>query len=314
MKTEETTFAPPGEHHSEWPEVAIIVLNWNNYSDTAECLMKIKQLEYPNISVFVVDNGSTDGSGQRLSRDFEWCHYVYNDENLGFAAGVNEGIKKSMEDGADHVLLLNNDAYPKNNFLKEMVGTMHQKEKIALVGGIMYNPSNEVEWAGADVNKYTMTSNLYNKPINEEDCYSTDWVSGGAMLINGDFLHETGFLDDSFFFGMEDVEISFRARSMDWNVVVEPNAEIYHKVGSTAGNGNAFRYYHSTRNRLSVINDWLSGVPFYTSLSFFIITRFIRLFQWVILNDNPVKKFRAILSGVYDNWRDRPPKKPEDFD
>lgn len=314
METEVEVNTTLGENQSEWPEVAIIVLNWNNYEDTTECLTKTAQLDYPNFRVVVVDNGSTDGSGQRLFREFQWCEYVFNKENLGFAAGINEGIKKSLETGADHILLLNNDAYPKNQFLKEMVRAMHQKEKVGLVGGLMYNTSDELEWAGADINKYTMTSNQYNEPKDQKESYSTDWVNGGAMLINGAFLNETGHLDDSYFFGMEDVEISLRARLGGWKVIVEPNAKIYHKVGSTAGNGNAFRYYHSTRNRLSVINDWLDGIEFYTSLAFFILTRFIRLFQWIILNDNPIKKSRAIMSGAFDYWKKRPPRKPGTFD
>jgi len=52
------------------PKVTAIVLNWNNYSDTAECLSNLTEMSYPNFEILLLDNGSTDDSGERLAQEF----------------------------------------------------------------------------------------------------------------------------------------------------------------------------------------------------------------------------------------------------
>lgn len=295
------------------PKVSIVILNWNNYPETSNCLEKIRKLTYPNYRIIIVDNGSTDGSGKQLAEQHSY-EVIFNDENVGFAAGANVGIEKALSEGSEYVLLLNNDAYPKNDFLTPLVDSIQKRDHVAIVGPIQYDFSGNIFYAGADLNEYTITSRIYNKPISMEECYQTDWVSGGAMLISSKFIESHGKLEESFFFGMEDVEMSYRARKQGWKTLVVPTAKVYHKVGGSAGNSNAFRYYHSTRNRLVFIDMYLTNIKLASATIFFIITRFIRLFQWMLLNDSPVKKFSAITKGVLDYIQKNPHRKPEFFE
>ena len=90
---------------TKFPFVYVCVLNWNGYEDTRECLGSLKAVMYPNFKVLVIDNGSTDGSADRIARDFPGLEIIRNNSNLGFAGGNNEGIKHAHRDKPDLILL-----------------------------------------------------------------------------------------------------------------------------------------------------------------------------------------------------------------
>src|SRR5882672_11116161 len=92
------------------PKVGIVILNWNNYRDTARCLGSLRSVTYSNYLIYVVDNGSTDGSALKLIAEYEndYIRFILNYENLGFASGCNKGIAQALADGCEYLLLLNN--------------------------------------------------------------------------------------------------------------------------------------------------------------------------------------------------------------
>src|SRR4051794_37273189 len=114
------------------PKVAIVVLNWNDGAATLACLGALRSIDYPNIAVIVVDNGSTDGSAQRI-RDSAFVDLVVNPTNLGFTGGVNVGIARAMATTADYVWLLNSDATTQPDVLSRLVATAETDERIGLV-------------------------------------------------------------------------------------------------------------------------------------------------------------------------------------
>ena len=87
-------------------KISIVILNWNQYNDTAECLDSIRKIEHPDFEIILVDNGSVDGSGLSLKKEYPEINLVQNDENLGWAGGSNAGIQYSLDRGSDYILLL----------------------------------------------------------------------------------------------------------------------------------------------------------------------------------------------------------------
>jgi GT2 family glycosyltransferase len=90
-------------------KVFVIILNWNGYKDTLECLRSVDKIDYPKFETVVVDNASTDGSVEAIRKRFPHVTLLENGQNLGYAAGNNVGIRHALANGAGYILLLNND-------------------------------------------------------------------------------------------------------------------------------------------------------------------------------------------------------------
>ena len=99
------------------PLVYVVVLHWRNYDRTRNAIASLRNISYANYRVLVVDNGSANGSIEKLQKEFSTCDFLLNEANLGFSRGCNRGIKTAISAGARYVLLLNNDMEVENNFL-----------------------------------------------------------------------------------------------------------------------------------------------------------------------------------------------------
>ena len=99
------------------PKVSIIILTWNSYDVTRDCLLSLRKIDYPAFEVVLVDNGSVDGSGKKLAQDFPEVRVILNEKNLGFTGGNNVGMRDVLARGTDYLLLLNNDTIVAPNFL-----------------------------------------------------------------------------------------------------------------------------------------------------------------------------------------------------
>jgi hypothetical protein len=116
------------------PRICIIVLNWNNYHDTKECLDSIRSLSYSNFEVLVVNNGSTEGSGLTLAREFSDFTILQTGANLGYAGGNNAGMKVAFSKNADIVLILNNDVVVETTDLLNAISLVMRDTKVGIVG------------------------------------------------------------------------------------------------------------------------------------------------------------------------------------
>ena len=92
-----------------YPSIAIVILNWNNYPDTKKCLDSLSKLTYQNTTIILVDNGSQDDSNRLLKEEYPDITILELPKNLGFAGGTNFGIKYALKNSFKHILLLNND-------------------------------------------------------------------------------------------------------------------------------------------------------------------------------------------------------------
>jgi hypothetical protein len=310
MKDNSNPGAKLGENEEDWPEIAIVILNWNNYEDTADCLNSIKGSSYPNVRTIVVDNGSTDKSPDKLQDNFEGCDFILNEENLGFAAGCNVGIQKAKEVNSEYILLLNNDIIIEQNALRRLVSTAESRRRVAAVSGLIYNSEDSIWFAGGKLQPSLSSHKIYKRAI-LEDTYSTEFITGALMLLNADFLDQYGGLDESYFFGREDAQLSYDATQMGWNLYINPDVTAIHDAGSSAGSQTPFRWYHTTRNRIIFVRQ-LSLAKSIIFYAFFILSRIVRFGQWTVSRD--FQKIRAVMLGIMDEFLEKEFKKPEYFD
>ena len=295
---------PPGDG---WPTVGIVVLNWENYGDTAECLDSLESLAYPEHEVFVVDNGSTDGSGERIDDEFEWVEVIYNDDNRGAAGGNNPGVARVLDEGFDHVLLLNEDTVLPSDFLFPLVETMESEENVAAVGGRQYNPETG-NLINAGMLFFPILGGLTHgvKKSSEEGPYGSpptppfigfQYVPTSMMLMNLDFAATHDVFCEDYFLGMEDVDFAYQARRDGWKVLVDPRSKIQHKEGQTM-EWTPFKTYHWVRNRLQFGSNRLSlyfRIPFSISLSLVLLWLCVR---WYL--DGQQEFVQAALIGAAD--------------
>jgi len=241
----------------EMPSVGIVVLTWQNYEDTVECLASLREVDYPNYDVVVVDNGSTDGSRERLVEEFDWCTFVLNEENWGFAAGNNPGIAVALSRGADHVLLLNNDTVVEPDFLDPLVETAETHDDVAVVTGVEYREGmEEVLNAGGRFYPYLGGRISPVREVKSDEPYEVSYAPSSFLLIDASFVRDHDVLHEGYFLGMDDVDLAVQARQSGMRVVLDPRSRIRHKEGLT-NERSPFMNYHWMRNRLEFASQRL---------------------------------------------------------
>jgi GT2 family glycosyltransferase len=224
--------------------VAIIVLNWNGLEDTRKCLASLLQMRGPSPRIYVVDNGSTDGSVEKLFREFgDRMVLLANRRNLLFAGGNNVGIRRALEDGCTHILLLNNDTVVDPEMLAEMMKA--GRDDAVLCPKIYYmNRPNVLWYAGGKLN--LRRARIAHRGIREIDrgqydqLEPTDWATGCALFTTRRVYETVGLLDEEFRLYCEDVDFCLRARAARFPIIYLPTAEVWHKVSAAIG-GNLSR-------------------------------------------------------------------------
>jgi GT2 family glycosyltransferase len=237
--------------------VAAVVLGWNGRDDTLACLRSLRGATYPDLSVVVVDNASTDGGPDAVAAEFPEVTLIRLDENRGFAGGVNAGVTAALAAEADHVLLLNNDATVDAGFVEPLVDALEPGVGAAC-SQILDADGATIWYAGADYDArrgHQGRHTGYGGPPIPAGVhpYDTDRACGGAMLVPRAALDDVGLLDEALFAYAEDVDWSVRARRAGLRLVVVPASIVRHRVSSSTGGASSpDSLYYALRNGLAV--------------------------------------------------------------
>jgi GT2 family glycosyltransferase len=240
------------------PKVGIIILNWNNADDSIECLSSVFNQQYDNYFVIVVDNGSTDGSKEKIIQAFPNIDILSLETNTGYAVGNNKGISRAIELGAEFIFILNNDTIVSPSCLKELISTAGTNKKMGMLGPKMYcaNPTDLLYSRGSYViwkQAKTIHRGMFQKDgiqSGEENPEQVDFISGCGVLVSKQLIDRIGGLDEEFFLNYEDSEWGIRAKRFGYEVWYIPKAIIWHKVSSTLGIASPANTYYMTRNSL----------------------------------------------------------------
>jgi GT2 family glycosyltransferase len=241
----------------EAPHVAIVVLNWNGLKDTLACLASLRQLTYPSYQTVVVDNGSTDGSAEAMRAKYPDVPFIETGENLGYVGGNNVGLKWALEQGANYVLLLNNDTEVAPDFLSELVRAAESAASVGIVGPTIYyfdrpqtiwSAGGAIDWTWGE----TRMVGLDQTDTGQFGCQPrpVDFVTGCAMLVKSQVIQQIGMLDPRFFAYYEDTEWSVRAARAGFAIWHVPSAKIWHKISPERRAASPQTHYYMTRNRL----------------------------------------------------------------
>lgn len=284
---------------SEPPSVAVLVLNWNNYEDSSKCLRSLRKLEYEQMDVLLIDNNSSDQSGSKLKREFPWVKYIQADKNLGFAGGMNVGLRREINN-YDYFLMLNNDTIVNNGLIKELISVGESRPDIGILSPLILDQdSGLIHEAGREFEKWTLLFRNHNNGKHPDDMHgvrNVNSVSGCCMLIKRELIKDVGYFSESFFFGGEDVEICMRAKNNGWKIAVDTDCSISHKVSSTAGDTSPFYTYQSTKNKL--ILGSICGYKGSIGMLVQAVLNVIFIVNHALAGSN--ENIRPILLGYYD--------------
>jgi len=233
-----------------------VTLNHQTPQATARAVESLRQVCPPVAAIVIVDNGSRDDSVQRL-RNLEGVHLIEADDNRGFSAGCNIGIRAALARGADRVFLLNSDALVFEDTIALMERALAEHPRIGIVGpavldraapdtvqslGIRYDrATGRMRHHGYRSSRHAGGSNLPR---------IVDGVSGCAMLVRREVFEATGWLAEEYFFGFEDLDLCLRARAAGFLSACVESAAVLHEGSLSIGRGSALRSYFATRNHL----------------------------------------------------------------
>jgi len=232
-------------------KVYIVIPNWNGEDLIADCLDSLRLQSYP-AKIIIVDNGSVDDSIRIIESQFPEVALLKQPKNLGFAGGVNVGIRYALDHGADAVALFNNDAIAEPDWLKNLLLSLQNNDDAGIVTGkFMRTDKKHIDSTGDYYSVYGMP---FPRDRNQADAGQRDTAedvfgaTGGASLYRAEMLKEIGLFDEAFFAYYEDVDISFRAQLAGWKVQYEPSAVAYHHMSATSSKLGSFTRYHATKN------------------------------------------------------------------
>ena len=215
----------------------IVVLNWNSREMTKECIQSLLAMEGDAFKVMVVDNGSRDGSAEYLRETFPRIDVTANGRNLGFAAGCNVGMRRALADGADYVLLVNNDTIAHPGLLRELLKQADDNRDAGIVSPKIYyfKPSDAIWWVGGTYSCWTGLAthvDLRKKDTGAHDIpRNLDWATGCVMLLRCEALRNAGLFDEQIFGNGEDLDLSLRMRKLGYVVWYAPAAKVWHQEG-----------------------------------------------------------------------------------
>ncbi len=212
-----------------------VILNFRQLDLTLQCIKHTRSQE--GVHVLVVDNGSGDGSAAKLaSGALASGELLALDRNLGFAGGMNAGIRAALDRGADAVWLLNNDAFPAIGCLDRLLQALDSAPRLGMVTPRILIPDGSEQHVGGIVDWSGLGNGtlLDARQFQEEEAPDR-WITGCAPLIRAESLKEVGLFEDSFFAYWEDVDLSVRMTRAGWRLGCCENAVVTHIGGASSG-------------------------------------------------------------------------------
>lgn len=306
-------------------KVAIIIVNWNSYNDTIECLKSLNDIKEVNFKVFLVDNNSTDKSMDEIISYYDNYSFNYdieficNKENLGFAGGNNVGIRKAYNDNCKFFWLLNNDTVVDEKALVNLINTF-KNEDIGIVGSkILYYDSNKIWFAGGLINEYIgRTSHI---GIKEDDLgqydyqKEVDYISGCSLCFTREMLDKVGYMLEDYFLYFEETDWNLRAKKCGFKIIYVPDSIVYHKVSYSSGGMNNIKPYvpyYELRNSIAMIKRTQNNTRFLLTIVYavFLLLK-IHAKIFIRYRNNYRVRSKYAFKGIIDGIKLKMGKHPE---
>jgi GT2 family glycosyltransferase len=229
-------------------KLSIVIICWNDWKVLEDCLRSIFAGTHKiSFEVIVSDNGSTDGSVEKIRTQFPAVRVVENRANLGFAKGNNAGIREAQ---GEYVLILNPDTIIHEGSLDRWTEFADQHPEAGAFGCRVQNPDGTYQRSARPfptIPRY-LAAALYfrflgqlRRPVltPEYDWWKgdtereIDWQSGCCVMLRGELLQQLGGFDEQFFYQFEEVDLCRRVWNAGYRIRFTPEASITHLGGQS---------------------------------------------------------------------------------
>jgi GT2 family glycosyltransferase len=264
------------------PKAVAVTVNWKNAADTIECAESLLRQDYPDFQVFMLDNGSNDGSVERLEKwgrerlgdDFlslaiaeaEFLPFqrklvlFKSEENLGFAGGSNVVLRHALHSGARYVWFINNDTVQDGGALRALISVAEKNANVGMVCSkvLYFDRPETIESVGSTL---IVPLGIF-RHLRQGDKDRGTWapkevsyVYGCSFLVNADLPASVGVMDERYFLLREEGDWSIRARKKGWKLYCAPDSKVWHKGTVSIGKRSATFFYYVTRNTLLFMKE-----------------------------------------------------------
>ena len=228
------------------PKVSIIIVNYNGKELLQKCLDSLLKVNYDNFEIILVDNNSTDGSVEFITKNYPSLIIIKLDSNKGFAEPNNVAAKISK---GKYLLFLNNDTVVTPNFISEMVKVMETDKKIAICQSLLLKPDGSVDSSGDFIDHLGV---VYNSKTKIDEIREVSSARGASMLVRSDIFEKLDGFDQKFFITFEDVDLCWRSWILGYRVLIIPTSIVYHEGGITIKKIKSEIAFHGFKNQLAM--------------------------------------------------------------
>ena len=246
-----------GKRSAGVARVHAVVVSWEGKALLPSCLAALATQQPAFDAVWVVDNGSTDGTAAMLATDFPWARVIAPPENLGYGRANNLALQRALADGADFMALINNDVELEPGWLDAMLAAAGAFAGAGLFAGtLLFRGEERINSTGLVIDAVGRARDrdfgLPRARLQRDDG-PVQGVSGGAALLRATMLREVGLFDPGYFAYYEDVDLSLRARRLGHACRYVGAAVARHRFGATLGPGSPRQRYLLGRGHLRTL-------------------------------------------------------------
>ena len=289
-------------------KIAIIIINWKKYDLTLNCIDSVLKSSYKNFKIILIDNEAQNSFPYEINK-CEKIQIIKNQNNEGFSKANNQGIKYSIKNGFDYVLLLNNDTLIKNDLIYSLIqqsSTLNQK----IIQPLILNYDGSKIWnAGGKINNFfgtfqTLEKGKGFKNFKRNRIY-TDWFTGCCVLIELEIFNHVGYFDERFFAYYEDVDYSIRLKKMGYSIALMTNSYLQHYESASSksmnkieGNLSPYVHYLNIRNHILLLKKHSKSF----NLIGVLLYQLVKIFSYLIyfLIRFRFNKFKMVSKGLVD--------------
>ncbi|MFN3951537.1 MAG: glycosyltransferase family 2 protein [Thermaurantimonas sp.] len=255
------------------PLVSILSVNYNQTQMTIELIESLQKVNYPDIEIVIVDNGSERDLPDPIGQKFPDIKFLKTGKNLGFAGGNNYGLKHCH---GELIFFVNNDVLVEPDFLEPLVEHFEKHPRCGMASPriVYHKPEGLLQYAGTTpLNPYTLRNKGlgYREPDvgQYKDVRQTSYIHGAAMMVPRKVIDQVGLMYEDYFLYYEELDWNERIRKAGYEIWYVGTSQIIHRESVSVGGMSPLKVYYLNRNRLLFARRNLNGSKLLVSWLFY---------------------------------------------